>query len=107
MSDVDLPARLQRYGGNATISRIALIDTDLPGLPSFEAKPADPRYKWYRSRFGEDAWELDALDPGILRDRVQAAIENYIDQKMWERMKIVESAELATVERVAMALRAG
>jgi len=106
MSDVDLPGRLQRYGGEAIISRIALVGADLPELPSFKAKPSDTRYKWYRARFGDDAYELDALDPGILRDRVQSAIEAYIDQDMWERMQIVESAELATVKRVAHALRA-
>ena len=79
MSEIDLPARLRRYGGQARILRIALTDSDLPGLPSFKAKPSDPRYRWYKTRYGEDAWELDALDPNILRTRVEEAILGYID----------------------------
>jgi hypothetical protein len=104
MSDVDLPARLQRYGGHATFRRIALTDEDLPGLPSFKAKPADPRYKWYKAHCSEDAWELDALDPNVLRKRVEEAILGYINPEMWERMRCVEAAEQETVERVARAM---
>lgn len=104
MSSVDLPARLQRYGGRATIRRIALTEQDLPGLPSFSAKQADPRYRWYRSHFGEQAWELDALDPNVLRAHVEDAIRNYIDWPAWDRMRLVEASEQATVRQVARAL---
>lgn len=104
MSDVDIPERLKRYGGSATIRRIALIDQDLPGLPSFPAKPTDPRYKWFRSHFGALAWELDALDPDVLRARVEDTIRQYIDWTAWERMKLVEAAELTTVREVAHAM---
>lgn len=101
MSEVDLPARLARYGGKITIRRIALTTDDLPGLPSFAAKEKDPRFKWYRSQYGEKAWELDALDPGILRARVEAAILDYIDPAAWERAQVVEEAQMASVRQVA------
>lgn len=104
MSEVDVPARLERYGGDAEIRRVALQEEDLPGLPSFPAKPTDPRYKWYKSRFGEDAWELDALDPNVLRERVEEAINEYIDPEVWERMGLIEEAQQKTVEEVARAM---
>ena len=54
MSERDLPNRLVRYGDGAefTLERIALIEDDLSGLPSFplESKKDDPRYPWYRGK---------------------------------------------------------
>jgi hypothetical protein len=37
MSEVDLPERLARYGGNAEITRIAIIRADFSDLPDFSA----------------------------------------------------------------------
>jgi len=105
MSEVDLSDRFARYGGRVTIKRIALAANDLDGLPSFPAKPTDPRFAWYRSHFGTVAWELDAMDPNILRDLIEGEILDYIDPTAWGRMKLVEAAEQRTVERVAAALR--
>lgn len=104
MSEVDLPRRLERYGGCASIHRIALTEDDLPGLPSFKAKLADPRFKWFRRQYREDAWELDALDPRILRARVETAIGEYINRDLWERARVVEEAEMKTVKEDAEAM---
>lgn len=81
MSEVDIPGRIERYGGSVTVCRLALVTEDLPGLPSFPAKPSDPRYRWYREQYGEKAWELDAMDPNDLRARVDSAISQYVDRK--------------------------
>jgi hypothetical protein len=45
MSDVDLPRRLEEYGGEVTLSRVALLSDDLAPLPNFEpeTKVKDPR----------------------------------------------------------------
>lgn len=105
MSDVDIPKRMEKYGGRVTVRRIALVSKDLPGLPSFDGmKKEDPRRRWYRTRYGVDAWELDALDPNLLRDRIEAAIEEYIDPEAWRRMELVNAAEQKTVHQVAEAL---
>jgi hypothetical protein len=98
MSEVDLPGRVDRYGGFVEIRRIALTadDTIYLGVePSFPAedKWKDPRYGWFIQRHGRRCWELDALDPNILRDRVEAAIREYIDWPSWERCAAVERAE--------------
>jgi hypothetical protein len=70
MSDVDLPARLDRYDGHVEIERVALIEEDVEnrGLPSFDAitKRKDPRYKWFVRGYGNKCWELDALSPVVL-----------------------------------------
>jgi hypothetical protein len=96
MSAHDLPDRLERYdGGHVGLKRIALRQDQLPGLPSFPAsdKAKDPRYKWFVKNYGKQCWELDALDPNTLRNRVEEAIVDQIDQESWERCKTVERAE--------------
>jgi hypothetical protein len=96
MSNVDLPNRLTKYGGaHVDLRRIALVQDQLGGLPSFPAsdKAKDPRYKWFTQNHGHECWELDALDPNILRDLVEQKIEDLIEPEAWGRCKIVERAE--------------
>jgi hypothetical protein len=72
MSEVDIPERLERYGGLIDITRVALtVDDATPTLPSFPAsdKTKDPRYKWFVERYGQTCWELDALNPARLREQ--------------------------------------
>ena len=59
------------------------------------------RYGWYVRHYGEDAWELDAMDPNVLRDRVREEIEGLIDEEAWSRHRAIEAAEQETVTRVA------
>jgi hypothetical protein len=107
MSERDLPTRLERYGGAADIKRIALTADDVadPSLPSFptDEKRKDPRHGWYVQRYGRRFWELDALDPNTLRERVETAIREYIDWPAWERCEKVEEAERASLLEVAAA----
>jgi hypothetical protein len=104
MSEQDLPGRLARYGGAVTLHRIALATADVrdAALPSFpaESKRRDSRYKWFAQTYGADCWELDALHPGILRERVAAEITRYIDREAWERYAKVEAGERASLEAV-------
>ena len=96
MSERDLPDRLVNYGGeHIKLVRIALRREHLDGLPSFSAsdKRKDPRYKWFISRFGNACWELDALDPNVLRDIVEKAICDEIEPTAWQRCAAVDQAE--------------
>ena len=36
MSEIDLPARIERYGGEIDITRVAIVDFDLDDLPCFK-----------------------------------------------------------------------
>jgi hypothetical protein len=96
MSEVDLTQRLLRYGGNVHVVRLALTKSDTrSGLPSFEVetKRRDPRYRWFRDRYGSRCWELDALSPVVLRDRVEQAIVDRLDEGAWNRAEVAEAAE--------------
>jgi hypothetical protein len=100
MSEVDLPSRLSRYQGMATIKRIALTAADVsPALPSFdvETKKNDPRYRWFVQRYGARCWELDAMSPVVLRERVEMEICAHLDLDAWEHATKVEAAEVESM----------
>jgi hypothetical protein len=105
MSQIDLPERLESYGGiHVTVERIALTTFHLRGLPSFPAKRKDPRYKWFVENYGTRCWEIDALDPNRLRGCVTAEIESHIlDRDAWQRCKVVNEAESESLREVLSA----
>jgi hypothetical protein len=86
------------------IRRIALTKEDTIALgrgPAFPAsdkgpkpgKKGDSRYPWFVRNYGLWCWELDALDPNILRDRVEEAILDELDVEAWNRYVDVEEVE--------------
>jgi hypothetical protein len=97
MSERDLPGRIEKYGGLARVERIALTADDVvdPALPSFDAesKSKDARYPWFTATYGRRCWELDALSPVTLRERVDQRIRSFINWDEWERCTRVEDAE--------------
>jgi hypothetical protein len=102
MSEVDLPERLRRYGGRVKLIRIALTQADVTGMNAlaFPAKRTDSRYRWFVERYGTRCWELDAMNPNELRDRVEGAIQEYIDWDIWERSELAEAAERESIRTV-------
>jgi hypothetical protein len=102
MSEIDLPRRLEAYGADTErfqIRRVALTAGDLDDLPSFDAvsKKKDPRYTWFVETYGEQCWELDALSPADLRDRVETEIRGLLDIETWERYVRAETVEQASI----------
>jgi hypothetical protein len=103
MSEVDLPKRLARYEGHhVTLKRIALTGSQVRGLPSFQAgdKRLDPRCSWFVANFGNRCWELDAMDPNVLRATVEREIAKRIKPEAWRRCEIVNKAEQASLRTV-------
>jgi hypothetical protein len=103
MSERDLPNRFDKYGGtHIDLRRIALKREHLRGLPSFPAseKKKDPRYNWFVSNYGQQCWELDALDPNDLRRLVEKAIKAEIEPTAWKRCAVVEKAEQDSIRTV-------
>jgi hypothetical protein len=122
MSEKDLPNRLSRYWEQLcfekevtfwepgalpppVVQRIALTREDgeaIPEAASFSAhdKRKDPNYRWYRDQYGDRCWELDAMNPNDLRQRVERAIRAQIKWKPWRRCLKAEAAEKASLKLV-------
>ena len=100
MSEIDMPTRIERYGGVVNIERIALRADDVAGnLPSFDAatKTGDPRHRWFVDHYGTRCWELDAMSPVVLRQRAEVAIYNTLDLGAWHHATAIEAEEVASM----------
>lgn len=103
MSERDLPERLARYGDRSIqVVRVAIAEEDTTqeaGVPSFPAsdKTKDPRHRWYVENFGAWCWELDALSPVVLRQRVEAEIVARLDRDVWNHAIRIEAAQIASM----------
>jgi hypothetical protein len=109
MSDVDIPARLEKYGGQAEMIRLAVTPEQIAAhhLPPFSAeeKKDDSRYRWFVETHGIACFELDALNAPMVRELVKEAIEGLIAWPAWERSRINEMAEQASVRVFASAMK--
>ena len=62
-------------------------------------KRHDSRYEWwYTTGRGHECYELDAMDPRVLRRRVENAITSYLDIEAWNRCQKVEEAERQSMD---------
>jgi hypothetical protein len=102
MSEVDLPERLERYGGVARIERLAVTRDQIADhrLLTFSAaeKQKDARHAWFVGAYGQTCCELDAMDPNDLRQTVEDAIVRLIDPDAWELAGATEEAEAASLK---------
>jgi len=65
--------------------------------PPDPAKRTDPRAQEYIKRWGNESWELDALNPTILRNLTENAILSHLDRKKYDE---VVRKELEEIEKL-------
>lgn len=84
----DIQDRLTMFEADVTVKRIALNMDQIEKLkpPSDPAKVTDSRYEDYRDKYGEESWELDALEPKYLVDLITDNIAVYTDDKRRNRL---------------------
>jgi hypothetical protein len=82
----DIDDRLFTFGANVEIKRIALNmdQVEAYGPPPNPAKLTDSRAAGYIDRFGDDSWELDALDPATLDTLIEDEIFRHRDVGQWD-----------------------
>lgn len=94
----DIRERLEMFvRGDAlqlNIKRIALnfdqIQTYNP--PPNPAKTTDSRFERYLSEYGDESWELDALEPTVISNLIGFEIEALRDEDLWDE-KVEEEQE--------------
>lgn len=90
----DLQSRFEKYSEledldlDITVERIALTFDQVQrySLAPNPTKEADPRFPQYLGEFGNQCWELDAIDPDELQELVLTAITDYIDAEIWNHI---------------------
>ena len=97
----DIADRLHIFGVTGpVVERIALnmpqVEEQQP--PPNPAKTTDSRFAGYRSEFGEESWELDALNPQYLTRIITEKVLSYRDEDLWQ-----EAVDRETEERERLA----
>lgn len=93
--------RIELFAGvPVQVVRLALnmnqVDTYKP--PPNYAKPSDSRYGDYISKYGEESWELDALEPSVIQALISDAVLRVRDQKLWDEMTAQQTEDKMYLE---------
>ncbi len=68
------------------VERIALNMDQIEqyGPPPNPAKMTDSRFEGYAAQYGEDSWELDALEPRVIEQLIRDHVDNHRDMDLWQ-----------------------
>jgi len=97
----DIEDRLHLFGAGQylDVRRIALNEDQIQEYnpPPNPAKVTDSRAKEYIKKYGDQSWELDALDPTTLQNLAEDHIANVIDTGQWEIDEEIINGEKDTI----------
>jgi len=103
----DIEAKLRRYAPGAEIhfERPAVTREQVErwNLPTRPTKMTDSRAK----KFAGTSVELDAIPAAKLRELVRGCIEQHIDQKQYEFLKVTEKSERELLGKWAELVKGG
>lgn len=100
----DIQARLAMFcGEDVDLRRIAL---NMPQIEEFQpppnpAKMTDSRFHAYSIEFGDESWELDALEPATIVELIRESIAGIRDEDEWEESGHRERHESGQLQLVA------
>lgn len=105
----DIGERIALFGGPDLIDagfdvrRLALNMDQIEEYdpPPNPAKDTDSRFEGYRQEYGDESWELDALEPTVLAALVSAEVEQLLDQDAWDAAREREESARRALSRVA------
>lgn len=99
--------RLAMFMGNDAdqldIRRLALNfdQVQLYSPPPNPAKVTDSRFVDYQSKFGDESWELDALEPSTISDLIEQEILSERDDDLWQAALTREKADKETLRKAS------
>lgn len=100
----DVFDRLELFVGSpVTVERIALnmdqVEEHNP--PPNPAKLTDSRAEKYVAQYGDDSWELDALDPRMLTELIDATIKKHCDTDKLDDMRELQNDQREQIRELA------
>ena len=96
----DIQERLEMFGADVYVKRVALtmnqIQTYNP--PPNPAKVTDSRASKYINQYGNESWELDALEPKVITNLINQEVTMYRDDVIYRAVCDKESREKEELE---------
>lgn len=108
MTDTIRKNLLEHHHIEVNVERLALNFSQIEKykLPSIKAKRNDKRFKEYYKEYGTDeAWELDALEPGKINELIKIAVNRLTDCKLREERLIQQKFDLEELVRLIKYIR--
>ena len=99
----DIQERFKEYSNSEIkVERIALSYDQVQkySLAPNPTKTLDPRFQSYVSKFGNECWELDAIEPTELQRLVSESIRGHIDVEAWRNTKAEQEEERQKLEQI-------
>lgn len=99
----DIRDRLSLFGApGVDVRRLALnmdqVEEHEP--PPNPAKETDSRFEGYREEYGDESWELDALEPTVLAELVRSEVKDLIEPEPWKQWRTNEKRARAELQAV-------
>lgn len=66
--------------------------------PPNPAKITDSRFEDYQKKFGDESWELDALEPTVIRELIRDAVVRIRNEKLWDEALLIEANDKLELE---------
>lgn len=100
--DIEERLGLFMYSGGLDFQRIALNMDQIRQYnpPPNPTKLTDSRAAGYVKQYGNESWELDALEPRVISQLIQDKIDTYRDDEPWEAAVAREALLKAQLDRV-------
>jgi hypothetical protein len=103
----DIQERLELFESTVRVHRIALTSAQIEEIqpPPNPAKTTDSRYLGYISEYGEESWELDALEPAYIVDLITREVLALRDEDTWEENREKQEAEREILAKAAKSVK--
>lgn len=90
------------YNGTVEVRRIALNMDQVQehNPPPNPTKYTDSRAQEYIAEYGEESWELDAMQPAMLQQLIRDTIDEYRDMDLWNEKEDQRSEEIQTLDNI-------
>ena len=99
----DIQERLEMFGADVFVKRVALtmkqVKTYNP--PPNPAKITDSRCGKYIDQYGDESWELDALEPQMLVNLIKSEVTSLRDDEIYQAVCDREKQEKGELQKLA------
>ena len=97
----DIQERLRMFESDVEVKRIALTmeQIKLYNPPPNPAKITDSRCQGYIEKYGCESWELDALNPTIIKDLISKEVDVLTDFRLLNKRKLKLNEDKSAMEK--------
>jgi hypothetical protein len=94
-------ALFARHGVEVRRIALTMAQVEQYNPPPNPAKESDVRSTGYMAEYGDESWELDALEPTVIGDLIRENVNGLIDRRKWKKAETEEESNRAALKAVS------